>query len=101
MPTQAFAESLEHRIARIAPHFTVIDERDVLVNTRILSADRPPLKVDWRMRQLDDGSLAAIDVIVEGVSLVVTQRSEFASVIERQGLDGLLAELRARIQSPA
>jgi phospholipid transport system substrate-binding protein len=39
----------------------------------------------------------AIDVIVEGVSLIVTQRSEFSAVIERRGMDGLLAELRQRV----
>ena len=32
-------------------------------------------------------------------SLLVSQRSEFAAVIERQDLDGLLAELRARAAS--
>jgi ABC-type transporter MlaC component len=37
-----------------------------------------------------------IDLIVEGASLLVSQRSEFAAVIERQKLDGLLAQLRAR-----
>jgi ABC-type transporter MlaC component len=40
-----------------------------------------------------------IDLIVEGASLLVSQRSEFAAVIERQDLDGLLAELRARAGS--
>jgi ABC-type transporter MlaC component len=67
------------------------------VSTRILS-EGPPLAVDWRVRELDDRSLVAIDVIVEGVSLIVTQRSEFGAVIERQGLDGLLAELRRRAE---
>ena len=58
---------------------------------------RQPLKVDWRVRELDGGDLVAIDVIIEGVSLIVTQRSEFSSVIERSGMDGLLAELRQRV----
>jgi ABC-type transporter MlaC component len=40
-----------------------------------------------------------IDVIVEGASMLVSQRSEFAAVIERHDLDGLLAELRARAAS--
>jgi ABC-type transporter MlaC component len=39
-----------------------------------------------------------IDLIVQGASLLVSQRSEFAAVIERSNLDGLLAELRARAQ---
>jgi ABC-type transporter MlaC component len=42
-----------------------------------------------------------IDLIVEGISLLVTQRSEFAAVLERSGVDGLLAELRARVAQPA
>jgi phospholipid transport system substrate-binding protein len=56
-----------------------------------------PLQVDWRLRAQDDGRLVVIDVIVAGVSLIVTQRSEFSTVIERQGFDGLLAELRQRV----
>jgi phospholipid transport system substrate-binding protein len=75
----------------------VVGRQDALVSTRILS-EGPPLAVDWRVRELDDRSLVAIDVIVEGVSLIVTQRSEFGAVIERQGLDGLLAELRRRAE---
>ncbi len=74
-----------------------VSERDAVVATRVTGGGRQPLKVDWRVRELDDGSLVAIDVIVEGVSLIVTQRSEFSSVIERRGMDGLLAELRQRV----
>jgi phospholipid transport system substrate-binding protein len=75
----------------------VVSDQDVLVTSRILSDGEPPLQVDWRLRQRSDGGLVTIDLIVEGVSLIVTLRSEFASVIERQGFDGLLAELRTRI----
>jgi phospholipid transport system substrate-binding protein len=75
----------------------VVSDQDALVTSRILSDGEPPLQVDWRLRQRSDGALVTIDLIVEGVSLIVTLRSEFASVIERQGFDGLLAELRTRI----
>jgi phospholipid transport system substrate-binding protein len=75
----------------------VVGRDDALVSTRILS-DGPPLAVDWRVRQRADDRIVAIDVIVEGVSLIVTQRSEFGAVIERQGMDGLLAELRRRAE---
>ena len=76
---------------------TVVGERDALVTSRILDAGQAPLQVDWRLRARDDARLVTIDVIVAGVSLVVTLRSEFGAVIERQGFDGLLAELRQRI----
>jgi phospholipid transport system substrate-binding protein len=75
----------------------VVSEKDALVTSRILSDGEPPLQVDWRLREQKDGGLVTIDLIVEGVSLIVTLRSEFASVIEREGFDGLLAELRQRI----
>jgi phospholipid transport system substrate-binding protein len=75
----------------------VVGRQDALVSSRILG-EGPPLTVDWRVRQRDDDKLVAIDVIVEGVSLIVTQRSEFGAVIERRGMDGLLAELRRRAE---
>lgn len=75
----------------------VVNERDAVVATLVTGGGRPPLKVDWRVRERGDGGLVAIDVIVEGISLIVTQRSEFSAVIERRGMDGLLAELRQRV----
>ena len=76
----------------------VVSDKDALVTSRILSDGEPPLQVDWRLRERDGARPVTIDLIVEGVSLIVTLRSEFASVIERQGFDGLLAELRLRIE---
>ena len=75
----------------------VVSDKDALVTSRILSDGEPPLQVDWRLRERDGAGPVTIDLIVEGVSLIVTLRSEFASVIERQGFDGLLTELRQRI----
>ena len=57
------------------------------------------MRVDWRIRKRKDGQLSAVDVVVESVSLIVTRRSEFGPVVERDGIDGLLAELRRRIES--
>ena len=78
----------------------VVSERDALVTTRITGGGQP-LSVNWRLRESQAGDLVAIDVVVEGVSLIVTLRSEYHAVVERQGLDGLLAELRQRINGRA
>jgi phospholipid transport system substrate-binding protein len=75
----------------------VVSDQDALVTSRILNDGEPPLQVDWRLRGRDGAAPVTIDLIVEGVSLIVTLRSEFGSVIERQGFDGLLVELRQRI----
>jgi len=79
---------------------TIVSERasgdkDVVVRTRI---DRPrgaPVDAQWRVRTTN-GGLRIIDVMVEGISMAVTQRDEFASVIQSHGLDGLIEILRAR-----
>lgn len=71
---------------------------DVLVRTKVLPSSGENLDVDWRVRDRD-GRLMIIDLIVEGVSLVVSQRSEFAAVIERNKFEGLLAELQAQAES--
>ncbi len=53
------------------------------------------IEVEWRVRYKNN-RYKVIDVIVEGVSMGVTQRSDFASVIQRGGgeLKVLLAHLR-------
>lgn len=74
-----------------------VDERDTIVSTRINRTNgKPPILVDWRVRKGERGYLL-VDIVAEGVSLVVTQRSEAAEIIGRSGIDGLLAEMRKRI----
>lgn len=70
-------------------------EKDALVTSFIVSEDGPEVQVDWRVRY-KDGKYRIIDVIVEGVSMSVTQRSDFASVIQRGGgdVEVLLAHLK-------
>ena len=70
-----------------------VNNSDTIVSTEISGTDGPPIRVDYRVRS-HDGALQIVDVLVEGISLIVTQRSEFASVINRDGLDGLLDKLR-------
>jgi phospholipid transport system substrate-binding protein len=75
-----------------------VGQADVLVRTKVRTPQGDVLDVDWRLRARDDRPLI-IDLIIEGASLLVAQRSEFATVIERSDVDGLLAELSARAGS--
>lgn len=76
----------------------LVGKNDILVSTDLFWPGYPPYRLDWRLRGREDGSIQAIDVVVEGISMVVTQRAEFASVIERSGLDGLLSEMRNQVK---
>lgn len=68
--------------------FKVIDdhpegERDSIVTSHVQRPDSAqPIIVDWRVRNFE-GRLAIIDVIVEGISMSVTQRQEYSSVLQR------------------
>jgi phospholipid transport system substrate-binding protein len=73
---------------------------DVVVSSMLNRSDgQPPVKVDWRLRARE-GKYKIIDLIVEGLSMGQTQRSEFVSVIRQNGgaVEGLLAELRKKIK---
>ena len=77
-------------------------DKDFIVNSDITHPDgSPPTTVDWRLRQ-KSGKLGIIDVVVEGVSMSVTQRQEYAAVIERNGgnINALLDMMRERINAP-
>src|SRR5215469_10708204 len=77
------------------------DESGTIVSTDIVSPNGDaPIKVDWRLIT-DHGSFKINDVIIEGISMLVTQRSEFASVIQRHGgqVGELLAMMRERTKT--
>ena len=59
-------------------------KHDVLVTTKIKQSNGSDIQVDWRISHRS-GKEQIIDVIVEGVSMALTQRSEFASIIQRGG----------------
>ncbi len=73
-----------------------IDGEDVTVKTQILlPGGAPPVAVDYAMNATPDG-WKVYNVVVEGVSLVTTYRTEFGVQIEQGGIDGLIRNLQER-----
>ena len=58
-------------------------------------AGSDPINVDYKVRK-DGNSYKIFDVIVEGVSMITTQRSEFASVLNQHDVDFLIAQLQSK-----
>ncbi|NKC33351.1 MlaC/ttg2D family ABC transporter substrate-binding protein [Falsiroseomonas selenitidurans] len=73
-------------------------EEDVLVNTVIERSGSPAFGLDWRVAEVD-GQPKVVDVIAEGTSLRLTTRSEYSSVISRNGgnVQALLNAMRQQI----
>lgn len=68
------------------------------VDSRITQPDgRPSTKVEWELQDRGSG-LRITDVKVEGVSMVMTRRSDYSSYISRNGgdVEALIKELEAR-----
>ena len=65
-----------------------------IVSSEIIRPQGPPIKVDWRLNTRN-GVYKITDVSVDGGSMALTQRSEFAGLIQRNGgqLAGLLANM--------
>ncbi len=66
-----------------------------IVKSVIERAGQKPIRVDWRVTY-PDGRYKIFDIVVEGVSMIQTQRSEFSSVIRRSGgkISGLIKTLK-------
>jgi len=77
-------------------------EDDVLVNTVIERPNTAPFSLDWRVAEIG-GQPKVVDVIAEGTSLRLTQRSEYSSVIQRNNgsIAALLQAMRGQIQQLA
>jgi phospholipid transport system substrate-binding protein len=73
-------------------------EGDIFVASDLVrSGQNQPAKVDWILRR-DGSGFKIVDVRVEGVSMAITQRDEFAAIIQRGGgqVSALLQTMRQR-----
>jgi phospholipid transport system substrate-binding protein len=66
------------------------------VDAEIEQPNGPLIHAQFRMYRRDGAGWKVYDVVVEGVSLVITQRSSFSSIIRDKGLGGLIALLEER-----
>ena len=75
----------------------VKNEKYTIVYSKLIgSADRPEVKIDWRVYTKNPEKPLIRDLVIEGLSLARTQKEEFNSIIENNGGDisALFANLR-------
>jgi phospholipid transport system substrate-binding protein len=91
---QYFLKSFASRLAEYSnPEIQVnssklLNENYVMVNsTLVATAQRPEVKIDWRIYTKNPENLLIRDLIIEGLSLARTQKEEFASIIESNDRD--------------
>jgi phospholipid transport system substrate-binding protein len=106
--TKLFEETLIHNLASRFGEYQGVKftlgrsqantEDDVMVSTSVERPNTAAFTLDWRVAEVG-GAPRIIDMIAEGTSLRLTQRSEYASVIQRNGgqVSALLAAMRQQI----
>tara|TARA_B110000008_G_scaffold277148_1_gene317816 strand:+ start:184 stop:708 length:525 start_codon:yes stop_codon:yes gene_type:complete len=66
----------------------VINENYTIVTSVLVStAERPEVKIDWRIYTKNPDSPLIRDLIIEGLSLARTQKEEFASILNSNNGD--------------
>ena len=74
-------------------------EDEATVHTQFVRPGAQALAIDFQMHKAGTG-WKVYDINVEGVSLVLTYRSEFDAIVKQQGIDGLIKAL-AEKNTPA
>jgi phospholipid transport system substrate-binding protein len=78
------------------------NEREAMIDSRIDRTEGEPYRVSWRVRE-NNGDFKILDIVGEGVSMAITLRSEYGSVLKSNGgqLPPLTEALREKVERGA
>jgi phospholipid transport system substrate-binding protein len=82
----------EGQTMKVQPVRTKPGDTEVTVHNQFIRPGGKPVLIDYSMRKTPQG-WKIYDIVVEGVSLVLTYRSEFDQVVKQEGIDGLIKRL--------
>ena len=85
----------EGQTMKVLPSRVKPGESDATVRNQFIRPGGKPVLIDYSMRKTDKG-WKVYDIVVEGVSLVLTYRSEFDAIVKQDGIDALIKRLSAK-----
>ena len=56
-----------------------------------------PIQIDFKLAERSGGKYRVVDIITEEVSLVTSYRGQFAKILKKDGMDGLIKKLKDKI----
>jgi phospholipid transport system substrate-binding protein len=84
---------------KVLPSRSKAGDDEATVRNQFLRPGGKPVPIDYQMRKTD-GGWKIYDITVEGISLVLTYRSEFDQVVKQEGIDGLIKRLSQKNAPP-
>ena len=82
----------EGQTMKVLPSRVKPTDTDATVRNQFVRPGAKPVLIDYSMRKTASG-WKIYDIVVEGVSLVLTYRSEFDAIAKQDGIDGLIKRL--------
>ena len=100
LPLLAENSSERFKIGTVTPDSR--NENMAMIASRIDRPEGEPYQVSWRVRETD-GDFKILDIVAEGVSMAITLRSEYGTVLKKNGgkLPPLTDALRKKVDSGA
>jgi phospholipid transport system substrate-binding protein len=71
-----------------------------VIHTHLTIPDDKPVKFDYMLKE-NGGSWGIINIIANGVSDLALKRSEYTSILQREGFDALIAKINEKIDNYA
>ena len=91
----------DDQFVEFAPAVDFSDRADVTVRAIIKDDERPDIKVAFKVRKdRKSNKWQAYDMVAEGISLLSSKRSEFESILRKDGVDKVIELMRESIDQP-
>ncbi len=92
--------TVKDQTVKLAPNRVKPTATDAVVRTLLVSPGKPDTRINYRLKKVD-GNWRIIDVDVEGIWLVNNYRTQFASVVNQSGIEGLIKTMREKNEQAA
>lgn len=92
--------TVKDQSVKLAPNRVKPTETDAIVRTLLVSPGKPDMRINYRLKKVKQ-EWRIIDVDVEGIWIVDNYRTQFSSVANQSGIDGLIKALREKNEQAA
>ncbi len=84
--------SFNEQTIKFSPDVRTKGKKLAIVSTQLIRKGHTPIEIKYKLYRKKDG-WKVIDLIIEGISLVVSNQRQYAGLIAREGLDTVTAKL--------
>jgi phospholipid transport system substrate-binding protein len=92
-------EAYQGQTLKVLPSRKQESKDEATVRAQFIRPGAQPLPLEFQMRRTGQ-DWKVYDIAVEGISLVLTYRSEFDAVVKQDGVDGLIKRLAQKNTAP-